>query len=357
MDTSTQPRSAGVPGLLGAARHAWLRHPGWSLAAKGAVAATLAWFAGTLAPAPLSQYPYYAPLGAVVAATGTVVRSIRHSVQSVAAVLAGAFIARAVDLLPVPDVVKLALVVGLALLCVGARVFGDQGPWVAMAAVFVLIIGDGNPHEYVAAYAGLILVGASIGIGINLLFPPLPLTPSERALDRLRDGLVEQLEALADWLENEGPLEPEEWERRRRRLIPVIESARAAVARSREASRANRRLQRNRDRVAAQVRRSAALQTAAEAVDEIVRLLVDWESSGRDDLALGRRLRPAFAATLRHLAAALHSADAPSVARLDRSLHELRDVVRDTQRSSEQDHFVAGALIVTLKRAADALDQ
>lgn len=355
MDTSTQPRTAAAHGLDGAVRQAWQRHPGWSLAAKGAVAATLAWFVGTLAPAPLSNYPYYAPLGAVVAATGTVVRSIRDSVQSVAAILAGAVIARAVDLLPVPDVIKVAAVVGAALLCVGRRVFGDQGPWVAMAAVFVLIIGDGNPVEFIGAYAGLILVGAAIGIGTNLLLPPLPLTPSERALDRLRDGLVEQLDALAGWLENEGPLEPEEWERRRQRLFPVIETARAAVGRSREASRANRRLPRHQDWVAAQVRRSGALQTTAEVVDEVVRLLVDWESSQRDDLALGRRLRPAFAATLRHLAAALVS-DGPTRSRLHESLEELREVVRSAQRSSDQDHFVAGALIVTLQRAADVLD-
>ncbi|MFC7624307.1 hypothetical protein [Microlunatus sp. GCM10028923] len=355
MDGTDRPGTAGIHRLAGAVRQAWLRHPGWSLAAKGAAAATLAWFAGTLAPAPFSKYPYYAPLGAVVAAGGTVVRSVRDSVQSVAAVLAGAVLARAVDLLPLPDVVKLGAVVGLALLCAGRRVFGDHGPWVAMSAVFVLIVGDGNPAEYIAAYAGLLLLGASIGIGINLLFPPLPLTPSERALERLRDGLVEQLEALAGWLEHEGPLEPDAWERRRRRLFPVIESARAAVARSREAARANRRLPRNQERVAAQLGRAAALQTAAEEVDETVRLLVHWEPSGRDDPALGRRLRPAFAAALRHLAAALRS-DPPDGARLHRSVDELREVVRDARRSSQQDHFVAGALIVTLSRAADALD-
>jgi hypothetical protein len=364
-------------GALSVVHRAWLRHPRWSLAAKGALAASLAWFVGLLAPEPFAQYPYYAPLGAVLATTSTVVRSVRDSLQSVAAVLVGALIARTVHLLPLPGLVELAMVVGLALLCVGWRIFGDMGSWTVMSSIFVLILGnggDGDGMEFIGSYVGLILVGASIGIAVNLLLPPLPLTPSELALGRLRDGMADQVELLANWLEDRGTLDPDEWERRRQELFPTVEGARAAVAQTREASRANLRVRykRNEYWVASQTRRAGALGTSAEVVDEIVRLLVEWERDGRDEVALGQRLRPEFAATLRAFASALRAAvtrdvaDRPAagaardeaadaVARLDRSVEELRDVVRTAQRSSGQDYFVAGALIVNLARGADAL--
>lgn len=361
-------------GYLSAGRRIWVRHPRWSLAIKGALAATLAWFVGTLAPAPFSEYPYYAPLGAVLATTSTVVRSVRESVQTVAAVLIGAAIARAVDLLPLPGSLEVGVVVGIALLCVGWRIFGDMGSWAVNSAIFVLILGSGDGMGFIGSYAGLIVVGAAIGIAVNLLLPPLPLTPSEVALIRLRDELAEQIETLAAGLEDRGTLHPDAWEDRRHGLIPTIESARAAVGQMREAARANRKVRRTgyRDWVASQTRRAGALGTAAEVVDEIVRLLVEWERDGREDVALGRQLRPTFATTLRAFAAALRVAEtqdaangsdggaaaqeaADAVRRLDESLDELRHQVRETRRTSEQDYFVAGALIIDLARGADAL--
>jgi uncharacterized membrane protein YgaE (UPF0421/DUF939 family) len=349
-------------------------HPRRSLAFKGALAATLAWFVGTIAPAPFSEYPYYAPLGAVLATTSTVVRSVRESVQTVAAVLMGALIARSVDLVPFPGPLEVGVVVGIALLCVGWRIFGDMGSWAVNSAIFVLILGSGEEMGYIGSYAGLIIVGAAIGIAVNLLLPPLPLTPSEVALARLRDELAEQVEALATGLEDRGTLDPDAWEDRRHGLMPTIESARTAVGQMREASRANRRVRRTsyRDWVASQTRRAGALGTAAEVVDQIVRLLVEWERDGREDVALGRQLRPSFATTLRAFAAALRVAEthdaatgadggdtaqkaADAVHRLDEALDEFSHQVREARRTSEQDYFVVGALIIDLERGADVL--
>lgn len=372
MDAPRAPIAVRRAGHLSAAHRTWVSHPRWSLALKGALAATLAWFVGILSPEPFSQYPYYAPLGAVLATTSTVVRSVRESLQTVAAVLVGALIARAVDLVPLPGPLEIAVVTAVALLCVGWRIFGDMGSWTVTSAIFVLILGSGESFGYIGSYAGLIVVGAAIGVAINVLLPPLPLTPSELALERLRDALADQVEALATWLEDAGALDPDEWEDRRHGLIPTIEGTRAAVGQMREAARANRKVRRTayRDWMASQTRRAAALGTSAEVVDEIVRLLVEWERDGRDDVALGRELRPTFAATLRAFAAALRAAEtrevadeaghaaqeaADAVSRLDEALDELSEQVRRTRRSSAQDYFVAGALIVDLARGADAL--
>jgi len=265
--------------LRGRLRRAWLLHPRWSLATRGAIAAALAWVVGNLAPAPWSDFPYYAPLGAVVATTSTLARSVRESLQTVGALLIGAVIAVVTDAVLAPDAVSVAVVVGLALLCGGWRVLGDRGSWVANSAIFVLVLGQGNSTEYIGAYVGLVFVGALIGIGVNSVLPPLPLTPSDAALDELRDALVGQLDDLADWLEHKGPLEPEEWERRRRALWPTVEAARRAVARTAEARRGNVRARRHGERVTMLTRRADVLVTSAQVVDELVRLW--WAGSPR----------------------------------------------------------------------------
>jgi len=343
-----------------AARREWVRHPRWSLALKGAVAAALAWFVGILAPEPHSDYPYYAPLGAVVASTSTLARSVRESLQAVAALLLGAAIARGVDLVLAPSAFSVALAVGLALLCAGWHRFGDMGVWAVTSALFVLIIGNTDKFGFVGAYAGLLVLGAAVGIGINLLVPPLPLTPSEDALDRLRDTLADQVDALVDGLDRDLPPSPDEWEERRREVAPTLVQAREAVARTREAARANLRLRRHRDWAASQVQRSGELETSADVVGNLVRLLVEWERSGREDVALGPRLRPAAATALRAYVAALRSveterADDALLADLDGAVESLRRDVRTVRQEADEDFFVAGAIVLALRRGRAAL--
>ncbi|MCK9795368.1 hypothetical protein M1843_16600 [Isoptericola sp. 4D.3] len=366
-----------VPRLPASAHRTWEMHPRWSLALRGAVAAALAWLVGMVAPPPFADYPYYAPLGAVLATTSTLARSVRESLQAVGALLLGAAVALGVDAVLAPSALSVALVVGVALLCAGWRALGDMGTWVANSAIFVLILGQGEETEYVGAFAGLVLVGAAIGVGVNAVRPPLPITPSEAALDRLRDALAEQADSLAGWLEHRGPLAPDEWERRRAGLRPTIERARAEVAHTWEASRGNPRARRHGDRASEQSRRIEALGTAAEGMDEIVRLLVTWEREDREVVALGPQLRPEFASALRSLAAVLRPTedgaedkaedqaedqgtedDDPedAVAHLVRKVDELPGAVRAARERSGDDHLVAAALVVVLRRCASALE-
>ncbi|MFE6971430.1 aromatic acid exporter family protein [Isoptericola sp. NPDC057653] len=345
------------PRVVAVVHRAWVLHPRWSLAVRGAVAAGLAWAVAVLAPAPFSEYPFYAPLGAVVATTATPVRSLRESLQTVGALLLGALIALVADVVLAPSVLAVALVVGVALLCAGWRVLGGAGVWVANSAIFVLVLGQGEDASYVAAFAGLILVGALIGTGVNLLLPSLPLAPSDVALDALRDALTDQLDALADGLEHEGALDADEWERRREALFPTIERARRAVDVARESSRGNMRAHRHSAWASSQGRRARTLGTAAGVVDEVVRLLVDWEAAGRDDVALGPPLRPVVARALRALAAALQDTTEGDEAagRFAAAVDDLRAEVRDSRDRSGDDHLVAGALVVVLGRAAEAV--
>jgi uncharacterized membrane protein YgaE (UPF0421/DUF939 family) len=338
----------------------WVLHPSWSMAAKGATAAALAWFVGLLAPAPFSEYPYYAPMGAVVATTGTLSRSARESAQAIGAILIGAGIARGVDLVLDPGAPAIAIAVGIALLASGWRLLGSMGSWAVTSALFVLILGAGDPASYVGAYAGLVVAGALVGVAVNLAFPPLPLTPSELVLDRLRDVLAEQLEALADGLGADELPSQDEWAQRRREIEPILARAQDAVSRSKEAVRANRRARRYREWTTSQVRRGGLLHTLATVVDDTTHLVAEWETRERDDVALGPPLRPPAARALAALAAAVRTLDADgtdpgALTSLTRATDEYHDAVRETRRRTNQDYFVAGAIVLALRRARSAL--
>ncbi|RPF21701.1 FUSC family protein [Myceligenerans xiligouense] len=333
---------------------------------RGAVAASLAWLAGELSPAPLSDYAYYAPMGAVAATSSTTIRSARESAHAMAAVLLGAATALGVDVLALPGALAVGLVVGLTLLFAGWRALGEMGSWAVTSGLFVLLLGSAHDLEYPLAFAGLLFAGASIGVVLNLLAPPLPLAPSDVALRRLRGALVDQLDALASQLESAGPLAADEWEERRRALVPTLHRAQDAVAHLREATRANRRVRRFHDRTVAQVRHAEQLNGSADVVDDIVRLLADWERQDLAEVAFGPDLRPALATALRTYARALEAAtpDGPeasdddadaATARFNAAVERLGDDIRAAARTPGHDYFAAAALIVVLSRGRDAL--
>ncbi|MBE1876223.1 FUSC family protein [Myceligenerans pegani] len=355
----SDPGATGHPARLVTA----LRHPRWGLAARGAVAASLAWLAGELAPAPLSDYAYYAPLGAVAATSSTTIRSARESAHAMIAVLLGAAIALGIDRLGLPGTLAVGLVVGVTMLFAAWRALGEMGSWAVTAGLFVLLLGSAHDLEYPTAFAGLLLVGAAIGVVLNLIAPPLPLTPSDVALDRLRRALVEQVGTLASQLESDGPLAADEWEERRRALVPTLRHTEDAVAHLREATRANRREHRFRERTTTQIRRADRLGVSAEVVDDVVRLLADWERRDRTEVAFGPDLRPALAAALRAYARALARSapdgqdepDEEVTARFTGAVRALSDEVGAAGRTPGHDYFVAAALIVALRRGSDAL--
>ena len=161
-------------------------HPRVALAVKTAVAAGLAWAAVRQAGGFVADYPYYAPLGAVVAVTHTVARSLREAAEAVAAILLGASLAFTARLLDVPVVVSLALVVGVGTLLAGLPFLRSMGSWVPVSGLFVLLVGRSDPVHYPLAYLGLTALGGAIGLAVNLLFPPLPLLRTERTERRMR---------------------------------------------------------------------------------------------------------------------------------------------------------------------------
>lgn len=328
-------------------------------AVKAAVAATIAWLVVQPMWGVADEYPYYAPLGAVIAVSSTVAGSVRGSIQGVGSILLGAALAlAALPLVPV-EVLGLALVVAVGTWIAGWHRLGQMSGWVPIAAMFVLIIGRTDPMSYVVAYLGLTSLGAAIGVGVNTLFPPLPLTGSGHAISRMTETLSDQLRDLAEGLRQTRPPTSDEWNDREHSVAPVSEELRHTVAHMSEARRANWRAKRWRDRLDQQYERATALEQLAFLVEDITKMLVDQENSARDRVALGPELRPPTADVLDSMASALETvdghADVDRLREVDRAVHRLAAAIRDRRSQIEDDLFTAGSVVTSVRRAIASL--
>jgi uncharacterized membrane protein YgaE (UPF0421/DUF939 family) len=339
----------------------WLaRHPRVTLALKTALAAALSWLLVQPLWGVADEYPYYAPLGAVIAVSGTVAGSVRESLHGLAAILLGAAIALAVRPLPMLEVVSLAVVVAIGTIVGGWQRIAGMASWVPLSALYVLIIGRTDPMDYVICYAGLTSLGAAVGIGVNLALPPLPLSPTQQSVTRLRDTLAGQLDDLADGLLHEGPPSAEEWDDRRRSIQPVTSQMREMVEQAGEARRANWRAGRWRERADRQYQQARALEQLAFLVEDVTAVVVDNEQAEQERVALGEGLRPYAAHAMEEMADALRSVDGSSadterLADVDEALERLVEEIRSRRRRNDDDLFAAGTIVTTLRRALESL--
>ena len=331
------------------------RHQRGAMAAKAAIAAATAWVVVQPIGGVVENYPYYAPFGAVVAVSTTVVSSARTSAQSVLAILVGAGTALAMDALLGKGALTVAGVVAVGTLLGGWRRLGDMASWVPVSGLFVLILGATHPGQYVLAYAGLTALGAAIGIGINLVFPPLPLLAAEEALDRLRETLARQFDEFAEALLDERPLPATDWEERAHVVEAASAETRKAVHQAAEAQRANWRARRWRELARRQYDAALTLEQLPFIVQDVTAILVH-ETGGRETVPWGATLRPRIAHALQASADLLRSIDASGagaveIAEHDEALDRLVQEVRDTRASTGEDLFGVGSIITTLRRA------
>lgn len=314
-------------------------------------AAVLAWGLVGLVPGPWSGYPYYAPLGAVIATSVSVRGSTRRTWQAVLAIAIGAVVARLTDALPLPSPAGLATVVLVGMLISGWRALGEMGSWVPTSALFVLVIGDSDPVGYVSAYIGLTLVGALVGVGVNVVLPQLPLTPADRALSRVREGTVEHFTALAAALRDRATDVPADEPLRTARSL-----AAAAVSDAQEAALANWSARRYQTWRRQQDGYAHALDTAADVALEADRVVAALRDLDPDvDGACGTPGALAGADALD--AAAAMARDVRDDGTADEAADRLRAALDAVQEAVAQDRAEAGGttrpvdgLVVTLTR-------
>ncbi len=285
----------------------WKQNPLVARALKATISASVAWTLVFFIPGPWTEYPYYAPLGAVVATTSTnLVSSTKQSLQAVSAIALGAIIARLVNLIPVPELLSIAIVILIAVSASGWRRLGHMNDWVTTAALFILILGDSDPIGYIGAFIGLTFFGALIGIAVNLIYPALQLSPTKKVLEELRDTLADQLDSLAEVIDESDPDSPDDVLQARFEISPVRLRADTALADSTQATSVNWRAFRYRTRHKGLQTQSATLNKAATTIDGMTELICGAQTTGKGE-AIGSELAPQAAAALQRCAAALRS--------------------------------------------------
>jgi uncharacterized membrane protein YgaE (UPF0421/DUF939 family) len=330
------------------------------LSVKAALAAGLAWLLVQPLQGFADDYPYYAPLGAVIAVTSTVAGSVRESLQGLAAIAVGAAISLAALRTPLPVAAEIALVVLVGTAASGWQRFGNKAGWVPITALFVLIIGQGDAVDYAFGYLGLVGLGAAVGIGLNVAFPPLWLSPMADSARRLKSLLADQLDDLAEGLLSEEVLTPDEWRRRQRAVRPTTEEMQRVVGHATDARRANWRAKRWDATAEWRYQQARALQQVAFLIEDLTALVIDQEHAERQRVALGPRLRPHAAHALQELAEVLRVVDGDEtpdqqLRTADDAVNKLVGELRDERQRSDSDLFAAGTVVAGVRRALASL--
>ncbi len=342
------------------ARDALARHPRVPRATKAAIAAVLAWLAVQPLGGAADEYPYYAPLGAVITVSATVADSVRASVQGVAAILVGAALAVCVGVV-VPTVPGLAIVVLLGTLVAGWWRLGEMGDWVPVSALFVLIIGSSGLADFVTGYVVLTGLGAAVGVLVNVVLPPMPLAPGDRELTRVREALAAQLDDLADGLRGEELLDRSAWLERHHDIRPQARAMGLLVAQSAQVRRVNWRALRWQERADRQAEHARALERLSLVVDDLAGLLVRSENADLPAVALGPQLRGPAATAMESVATMLRDEgsgrspeEGPSpagpVREAERAVEERAVAVTERMRAGVTDVLEAGAVVTALRQ-------
>ncbi|MDQ1217108.1 FUSC family protein [Microbacterium arborescens] len=179
------------------------------LAAKTALAAAIAWYLAPYVPFAHDEYSYYAPLGVLVSMYPTIADSAKAGLQAlgglaigIAIGLAGLWIVSG----PSPRIVGVAIVVAAGVAVGGIRALGTGRDWIAIAALFVLLLGANDAGGFSVSYLVTMAFGVLIGVAVNLaLVPPLYLRRASTRLSQLRDAVSDRLEMLASSVADGAP--------------------------------------------------------------------------------------------------------------------------------------------------------
>lgn len=212
------------------------------LVVKTALAVGLAWLVAPHMPGVVDEYPYYAPLGALISMYPTLMGSVRSGLQTVLGLAAGIGLATLVILTVGPNWWTIPVVVGLAVLISGTGWFGSGREYVPIAALFVLIIGGQDADDYSLGYLVQTAVGVTIGLLVNVLIAPAPLTAQAAArVDAFRAQLATHLHDIGDAVSASWPPERDQWADDAASLADTTREIRTALADADDSRRGNPR--------------------------------------------------------------------------------------------------------------------
>jgi uncharacterized membrane protein YgaE (UPF0421/DUF939 family) len=344
-----------------------LRKPAVQRGIRAAIAAGLAWQVAVVLPPLLSDYAYYAPLGAVIAVHPTVADSAGAAWRTVLAIMLGFGLAVLVyEATPsLPGSLTIALLVALAIGVEKWRLLGQQAGWVSFAAVLMLTVGAEDPSSYVLRYAGLTLIGAVVGVLVTtVLFPPLQLTQAVEQIARTRDMLAVHLEAMAARLACDRVPSPAEERRWMAVLGPELDRMRRAEALVERARRANPRASRWQEAAARIRAESRVLDRVAVLIDDLTALVSELRPHRRGnqtDVGTAQLLSDALTALAGVLRNPYHSGDGttpdPRAEQIDAAMEALDQMVeRLSFLPGDRSLLPVSAVVVGVQRGLLALE-
>lgn len=321
------------------------------LAGKTALAAGAAWAAAHLMPAPVDQYAYYAPLGALVSMYSTVADSLRNGLQSLVGLALGIGVALLFGSFTGTTAVAVALVVGVGVVLGGFPRMGTAREWVPMAGLFVLVLGGDTRDAFSFSYLAQVGLGVGVGVAVNwAIFPPLRVGAITPAFARIRHALAEQLADMSAAVEEEWPPEHQDWSRREDLLARTAAGARRAVEEAELSVRANPRGGRHRHALAAGLEDLRAIERATFQVQDVTDVLasVIWEEHAGTTVPaeLTTELATALAAT----AEVLRSVGDPEVLNpaLDRAQESIDILSGSYHQVAARDASVSATAAISL---------
>ncbi|MGM7666072.1 FUSC family protein [Microbacterium sp. A93] len=210
------------------------------LVAKTALAVGLAWMIAPHLPGVTDDYPYYAPLGALVSMYPTLMSSLRSSLQTVLGLVTGIGLAALVVVAVGPSWWSIPIVVGLGVLVSGTGWFGSGQEYIPIAALFVLIIGGQNADAYSLGYLTQMGLGVAIGLAVNILIAPAPLTDHATArVDAFQQHLAAHLRDIGNAVSESWPPAHDGWVHDAESLAETARSVQRALWEADDSRRGN----------------------------------------------------------------------------------------------------------------------
>lgn len=310
------------------------------LVVKTALAVGLAWTIAPHMPGVVDQYPYYAPLGALVSMYPTLMGSAKSSLQTILGLAAGIALATVIVLTVGPTWWSIPLVVALGVFVSGTGWFGIGKEYVPMAALFVLIIGGHDADDYSLGYLVQMTVGVVIGLVVNLVIAPAPLTAqAEQELEMFRHRLADHLHAIGDAVTDSWPPERKQWADDAVSLAETSRSVRAALVEADESLRGNPRAWRRHEGTDDAHAQLEALDRISQQIRDISETIADtiWDRPGA--ISLDPALPEPLSAACHAVAGALAIDDREAAeahrarAHAARAVRALVEAVDDATRS------------------------
>lgn len=201
------------------------------LAFKAALAVGIAWVVAPFMPGVADEYPYYAPLGALLSMHSTLKGSAKYGLQILGGLAIGILLAAIALAFGAPNFLTISLVVAAGVLIGGMRWLGAPGQeYLPIAALFVLIVGGQDASHYAIGYLVQMTVGIAVGLLINLLvLPPLTFDSAVQKFSHFRRSLALHLDDVGTALTENWPPERERWATQNQTLSATAAEVRQTI--------------------------------------------------------------------------------------------------------------------------------